>query len=303
MISGEDVAAEDAFRLLCERYGTGTIGVWHERPVRFDLLLPALPAPSISPELIARLKWAPNSYTESTRQLIDERNEQMRRRLLAYAGYVTFHSDYQKEKEALRAMWRALSCRPAFPLVANVHDQLPRPVPDTTCSVVEPLPDNVVRLLQAVGTCLRKWQLNRLVTWDLPVPQGPLVDLPLRTALRLLGPDQIVSTIPAFYDLPARENEREARQSQQQFVARQAGLEGTFPISGLGGRGADPSTEESAYRLWVLENSVRSRYGSPRGMVSRLVAAFCTLLGCEENRVKQLRRLYLPFLHDAQESA
>jgi hypothetical protein len=299
IITQDDVAFEQAFSAACEQSGHGTIGVWDGRPIRFDLLFPAPPLPFPSAELMARLGWdkftSPGTIQREIRQL-QQQTDRVRRRLLGYAGYLGFHEKYQAEKQALRARWLPLSGDLPFPLRANVHDRPPVVAPPGAVQEGVRLPDEVGLFLDDMGRFQRKWQLREMVTWDLPLPQGPLGGLPIGVALPLLGPDQLVATSPAFYDPPSSEDEREATRNQQKQAARLAGLGGDFPLAGLGGRGHDASSEADAFGLWLIETTVRTRYGSPRGLTARLVVAFGEILHCSHDRIKQIRKLYLSFL-------
>ncbi|MHB1427010.1 MAG: hypothetical protein ACYC3I_27965 [Gemmataceae bacterium] len=220
----------------------------------------------------------------------------MRRRLLGYVGFLAFKEQFQAEKETLRARWLALPDRPPFPILANVHDKPAIPILPGTLSPCDCLSEEVSSFLDDLGRFQRKWQLMQMATWDLPMPQGPLASMPLGVAMNLLGPDQLVSTSPAFYDPPSSEDEREARRNQQRQAANMAGLSGNFPLAGLGGRGNDASSEADAFRLWLIEKTVRTRYGFPRGLTARLMVAFEDILSCGQDRIKQLRRIYSPFL-------
>jgi hypothetical protein len=239
----------------------------------------------LSPEMIQR-----------ELQKLEPQIDSVRRRLLGYVGFLTFNRQYQAEKEIMRVRWVALPDRPPLPIHANVHDQPATPSLPEALASCYPLSSEVGSFLDDLGRFQRKWQLQQMVTWDLPLPQGPLTGMPLGVTANLLGPDQLVSALPAFYDPPSSEDERKTRRTQQRQAASMVGLSGNFPLSGLGGRGDAASAEEDAFRLWLIEKTVRTRYGSPHGLTARLVVAFEDILGCGEDRIKQLRRMYLPFL-------
>jgi hypothetical protein len=150
--------------------------------------------------------------------------------------------------------------------------------------------------MDEIGEFLRKYQLMELTTWELPYPQGPLADVPLDLARRLLGPGHPVSTLPAYYDVPSSQDVRQATRDQQQSAAGRAGLEGDYPVSKIGGHGDGPSAAEAAFRLWFIEQAVIGRYGKLHGLAERLGAAYYEIRGCESERVKQIRQAYLPFL-------
>jgi integrase len=291
LISQDDAAAENAFRGVCERYGVGTVGVWDEQPVQFGLLHPP-EMPTITKELMSQLGWDNPKFSNAIPREIEElgpRAGQAHHRLLGHVGYLTFHKEYQAGRQSLEERWLALPTRPPFPLRAGLRDQ----TFDVTSAEVS-------RFLDDTVTFLRRWDLVQLVTWELPLPQGPVDAVPLGPATQLLGPDQLVSTVPAYYDVPSSEDEREATRQRQKQAAEMAGLKGDYPLAGLGGRGDSAGTNESAYRLWLIESAVRSRFGAPKGLAARLISAFEEILGCGPVRVNQLRGIYLPFLRSGE---
>jgi hypothetical protein len=308
LIGDGDAAAEHAFREVCTRYGSGTVGVWAGLPVRYDLLLPAPVTPPLSDELISQLGWdsrelmtgvgadpVPAGGIRREVAELEVRLAQTRRRLLGYVGYLTMNEAYKSEREVLRRQWSSLPDPPLFPISAQVHDQ-PPVASEGVVAESAPLPGEVGAFLDGMGRFLRKWQLAWMVTWDLPAPQGPIDLVPLDLAARLLGPGQLVGYRPQFFDPPASEDDREESRRRQRQAARGAGLPGDHPLAGLGGRGDDASTYESCFRLWLIEAAVRRRYREPRGLVSRLTPAFTELVGVDEERVRQLRSRYRPFL-------
>jgi hypothetical protein len=208
------------------------------------------------------------------------------KQLLGYAGRLTFNPQYRGELAALKARWETLLAPPDFPLKAGKATGLSAPVvEDATFS-------------SAVDQFLQKWSLLQLVTWDLPQPQGPLESVPLRVAARLLNPDLPVTAYPPFYDIPSDHDVRGGIRDMQRRAAREAGIELEHPVTDTSARGRAASGYESAFRLWLVERAVRSRYGSLPGLVACLTRVYSDLLGCSTARVKQLRRLYIGFLDE-----
>src|SRR5262249_39924817 len=157
----------------------------------------------------------------------------------------------------------------------------------------------VAQFINDLGAFLRKWQLMQLSTWDLPVPQGPLNSVTLALAAHLLGPDQLVNTVPTYYDIPSGTDVRSDIRSMQREDARSAVIDPAHPVSDIGPRDGHGSSWENAFRLWLIEETVQQRYGRPRGLVPRLISAFATMLDCSAERIEQLRKLYKPFLSAA----
>lgn len=293
LISDKDASAENAFRTTCEHYGASTIGVWNEVPIRYDPLFPPPPSPG---DLLAQLNWegfGPIAIQQV--QDLQQRSASVQHRLLGYVGYITFNRGYQAEKEALRDRWLSLgNCLP-FPLVAANYPPASVPLTEEASSAHRPS-TAISSFVQDIRAFLGKWQLRQLETWDLPTPQGPLVGVQAGLVSQLLGPHHLVTALPASVETPTSEYEHDATHSYQRHGAKLAGLAGKHPLSGLGGRKIHASAEENAFRLWLLENTVRRRYDAPWGLVARLTAAFGEILKVNEERIKQLRDLYGPFL-------
>jgi hypothetical protein len=216
-----------------------------------------------------------------------------RHQLVAYAGWLTFNNDYQAELEALRARWRSQSVKPpCWPLLAPVSNRQPIPVPAGTIDPALLRPEDTAACLDQATAFMRKWSLAGLATWDLPLPQGPLEQVPLGLATSILGPEHIGTFIPPYYDTPSRQDLREELREQQRGSGRSAGIDSDFPLTNLSARADKASELESAFRLWFIETAARQRYAGRPRLSACLVAAFMQKLGCSEDRVKQLRRIY-----------
>jgi hypothetical protein len=154
------------------------------------------------------------------------------------------------------------------------------------------LGDELAQFLTDFGRFMRKWRINRMVTWDLPLPQGPLEQIPLGLARSTLGPDHRIDTNPSYYDIPSSVDVRKAIRRRQGQAAADDGIEQAHPVTDTSPRDGRASRYESAFRLWLIEQSIRKRFGSPRGLVARLVPVFAQLLDVSEDRILQLRQLY-----------
>jgi hypothetical protein len=291
LIGDKDAAAESAFAEACRRHLTSTVGVLDGIPINYLHLAEHLPPPpptcleemgSVGQKLDAALK------SHLHRLSLDHHQ------FLGRVGFLTFDLQYRRERTALQARWLALPDRPPLPLTLGPA----LPVPS-----IDPLRQNfpsedVSAFLHDLDGFLRKWDLIQLVTWDLPDPQGPLGGLPLGAVVNLLGPDHPVSTYPKYYDVPSGEDLRERLREMQRRAARHAGIEQEYPVTDTSARGESASSYESAFRLWLIEKSVITRYGRRRGLVGRLVHAFSEMLGVGTDRVRQLREVYRRCLDD-----
>jgi hypothetical protein len=80
--------------------------------------------------------------------------------------------------------------------------------------------------------------------------------------------------------------------------ASQYEIEMEHPVTNTSSRGRHASQYESAFRMWFIERAVRSRYGEPRGLVTRLNLGFSKLLQIPVDRAQKLRQIYLKSLVD-----
>lgn len=281
LIPGADAESEHRFLRFCKDFQSTTVGVSDGRPVAYQLLTESRPTgSSSSAEMDGNL-----------REVLD-RLQGIHHQLLGYVGRLTFDAQYHRDKADLEARWTSLPDRPPLPLNANVADQPPMPIASIDRRRDRVLGEDVERFLLDFGSFMRKWRLNGMITWDLPLPQGPLEETPLGLQVTVLGPDHLATTIPSFYDIPSGADVREIIREQQGRAASDDGVEMGHPVTDASSRAGHASQYEAAFRLWLIERSVRRRYGSPRGLVARLKSAFAILMGVSEDRVHQLRQLY-----------
>src|SRR5262249_18605150 len=191
------------------------------------------------------------SLAEAERKADNARHQQ-----LAYAGWLTFNKQYQDEKRSLRSRWSSLSLPLPWSISANTVDREPLPVARDEVIPSNLLPAAEEAFLQAFTRFLRKWNVAKLVPWDLPLVRGPLESIPTGLARQLLGPDQVASFSPPYFDIPSRQNVREDVREQQASAARSAGIGNDFPLTDLSAHAGRPSDWEGAFRLWHLERAV-----------------------------------------------
>jgi hypothetical protein len=295
LITMEDDWTERVFLRVCKRFLGVTVGVWDGNPIDYPLLaepaVPALPPDSL---LTALVSDEGASLQEIKRQLEPgfRRLGGMHHQMLAYVGFITFDGQYRGEIAALRARWANLPERPPLPLDANEVDRPPVLVDSIGPDRGRVLGDELVRFLTDIGRFMRKWRIQRLVTWDLPLPQGPLEGIPLGLARTILGPDHRIDAYPSYYDIPSSVDVRKAIRRRQGRAAADDGIEQAHPVTGTSPRDGHASVYESAFRMLLIEQSIRKRYGAPRGLVTWLVPVFAGLFNVSEDLILQLRRLY-----------
>jgi hypothetical protein len=288
-----DVEAERAFRKVCVSYRASTIGVWDSRPV--DFLLLAEPLPPITDELLRKLAGGRNDSIGTLRHKLAQAEAKAadnRRQMLGYAGALLLNSEYRSQRDELQAK------------SAQLRRPVPPPYqPGPVRAHVSPLsatpghaspalfPDDLQAYFEAVQSFLVRWELAALVTWDLPLPQGP-VELPASMLPSVLGTSPTVSHIPSYASPPSDVDLRKETRARQKLNAEAAGLAMPHPVGGLRGKGESLSTNETAFRMWLVELALRRRCGNPRGLVARLVPVFADWQGISTERVEQVRKLY-----------
>src|SRR5262249_15430815 len=138
-----------------------------------------------------------------------------------------------------------------------------------------PLSYEETNLVRQFAQFLRNWWLVELVTWDLPLVQGPLEFVPTGLTQHLLGPNAITSFVPAYYNIPCAQDVRAEVRLEQEQQGLAAGVGNEFPLTELSARDGQPSEWENAFRLWFLELAARQRYEKPpRGLIARLCECF-----------------------------
>jgi hypothetical protein len=218
-----------------------------------------------------------------------------RHQQLAFAGWLTCHRPYREEKDMLAVQWKNVSAPISWPLLANTADQEPMRITASEIASSDILPEQGVAFVEAATSFMRKWNLARLVTWDLPVPLGPLEQIPLGLARHILGPDTVGTFFPAYFDIPSGRDMRGEIREQQEAAARDVGIGVEFPLTDLSARAGSASAWENVFRLWFIEQAARQRYADRRGLSSRLIEAFAEILDCSVDWVKKLRQDYIPF--------
>jgi hypothetical protein len=294
LLDPSEAAAENAFRECCLRYSPSVVGVWHGCPVIYEPLASSSPI-TISEEQRRDLGWADFGSLQALNagaEAVQRKAEVARHEQLAFAGWLTFNRSYQKEKNDLATRCANLGISLPWPLLANTADQEPIPMPSPKVRSCEPLPPQAAAFLEEFTKFSRKWYVNRLVTWDLPLPQGPLEQIPIGLACRILGPNTISSFYPAYFDIPSSQDVRGEIREQQEAAGKQAGIDADFPLTDLSARAGDhASAWENSFRLWFIEQAALQRYSGRRGLTARLLEGFMEEFHCSSDRVEQLRGL------------
>ena len=275
-------AAERAFTALCSEFRA--VGVHHGRLITGTPLNERPPAPDR--DLLEYAKhfggWTDADVRAAEAAL--SKAAQPPDRMKGYAGWLLTEPAFLAEAAGVRQAWEHLPAarRPSFPLN--------RPVPDPDYPAAG-IRRRRVPAVQAFGDCLvgflDKWALTGLATWDLPVPQGPLVPNLLPPHSPAFPRHGVHITLPMYYPLTGDDEMLAEVLRLQQEAARALGVGPS--AAGL------PHHQAYAQLLDVLhlERAVRSRFPGPkppRGLATRIVAAGVTCLELSEDQVTRYRK-------------
>jgi hypothetical protein len=291
LVTPPDVSAELAFTSLCERHaaavtvhnGWQVLGCWDGRPV----IAPPFDAPAFR-YIEAPVDFSPDEAAGRRRQMavVDSQRDVHQRLMTGWAAFVSFRPDYRAEVAAVRTLWEGVADRPELPMhIGQVADAARQ-------ADASREPDGRAEFCAAYLCLLRKWQLNRHVTWDLPVALDPRERMSLQTALHRFGPDWVVPIIPAYAAFPERADRAGTERAVRVRNAQTVGLPADAVDGELAGHEGKDHAPSHQLRMYLTELAVRSRHGSPRGLGVRLLAGLAKHLDVSVDRVKQLRKVY-----------
>jgi len=184
------------------------------------------------------------------------------------------------DRDELASRWRALPAaeRP-YPIARSVQ------LPTLPLGARQAQP-TVAKFQQDLNAFLDLWGLIRMVTWDLPEPQGPLLPAPFAADSPAMPKHGLHLVLPIHYPLTGTDDLLKQIRQQQVELARELGLDTS--MAGL------PHYEAYGQMLEVhlMELTIRSRYGKPRrpGLVTVMEAAMAETLNRSVDQVQKLRK-------------
>lgn len=211
IFDAQTIESEKCFTNLCHR--THAIGVDRNRPVQHPYI--ALKNNGAD-ALASMLKSLPDGWTEAARRAATaatSRADSTIRDLKRYVGALISDPSYLEELAAIQQAWTALpeDIRPRIALARSGRffaDDQPVSLRATESQMVSP---SEVEFTRALNAFLDRWGLMGLATWDLPLPQGPL--LPAMNALQIMQtPGAAVHIALTAWQNPGRELVEELRE-------------------------------------------------------------------------------------------
>jgi len=266
--------SEEEFTNLCTRHKV--VGVWMGQMVRYDYLLPDEPT-LLGSQVTRRSKAQVRKGSAADRRIAEVRS-----RLRGVAGWLLTDPTFSADLAAVRTAWQALplSERPPFPLTR-------------ARGVVAP-PSDAAAANQAMRSfaesfhnLMDRWGLMRLITWDLPEPQGPFLPSTVPPRAQAMPQHGVHLVLPIHYPVMRDDALLQVVREQQQTLASSLGIDGSF--AGV------PHHEvyDLFLRLSFLERAMRARVRpgqSILGLVDMIRRAAVKVLGISEGYFDKLRK-------------
>lgn len=274
------------FVTLCERHGA--IGSFLGRPIQLHLIS-APPAPSLTEATMESLGWnrywPPTEAEFRTNQAL-ERIDPFKHQLVAYLGWLLTNKAYRSDVARLRDKWEVgIVEYGSFPEVGVV--------PGEDESVHGPDVSRIRSMHQEFTEFYSKWQLLRLVTWDLPLPAGPNLGGPGLGPAQYGNIDQVRAELPVTIRLQARSPIRETLSEAAQSETSPHLREWAEIIDRSDGQKFGPRSFNHKFWIhFVLNLILRSRYldrlAGKLGALDRAIADYLGDIG--EESVRKLRQ-------------
>lgn len=261
--------AESTFTKFCEQ--SGSVGWWSGLPVQFTVLDTV--STRIPPNVLALLGWA---RFDTIIQDLFGRCDNIRERLRGMVGWLLTEPTFLMEVAEVRHLFEKipLSQRPWFPLgrLLAAHERVPE---GPLCAFGD-----------ALGQLLDRWELTGLASWDLPIPQGPLMPnlLPVGALAQPRG--GVRMHVPTGFPLEVDDKLHTQIAQAQRRETMRAELDASHAGT------PHYVTYGRMFQLIHLERAVRSRFAiAPVGLVGRIEEAAADVLGVSLERVQRLRKV------------
>lgn len=276
-LSPEEVRREGAFSRLCRNQNA--VGLWGDQFVRHPFVVTA-PTPPDNPSQFQGVGWTA-AQVQTALQLVGQ-VQKVDLRLKGYLGWLATDPGFTRERDEIQQLWSALAVeqRGTLPLQRPLRAAA---VPEHDAALASP---QAASFFERVEAFFDRWGLVELTTWDLPLPQGPMLPSPLPAGAQALPRHGIHVVLPVHYPLAGNDDLLALLREQQVQQAQVLGLDKS--LAGL------PHHEAWARMFDVdfLERAILSRFPgrAPLGLVRALVEAMSQYLNVGEARIDRLRK-------------
>jgi len=292
IISSEDAEAERDFRQLCADFA---VGVWASIPILYPLLREPVAVKGArlnADQEIGTSRANPISLTET----VEESAEQA----LHFVGTLILNSEYIADRDELRIQTNAAcsNCPCSLEEFIRRADMMGLQVAmasqlrgeeDRLSPWLRWLIVDQPELAKKFSEFFSKWEIQRLATWDLPLPQDPRRGVRIGDLIWMVGPDVVVDYYPNHYSIRGSEDVRSQIQARNRMSAIARGREPR-------GRTGQTTQHIRMLHMWLIESTLRQRYSNPRGLAARLQTAFQDVFRLQEETIRGYRKKYRSIL-------
>jgi hypothetical protein len=274
ILTRTEAEVELAFCDLCQ--DSHAIGFWNGNFIKASYFLRPDPVPRA---LVQKMNWT--SRMVATVEQLVVKTDSIASRLKGYVGWLVTDPVFIQARDELSAQWLALPAgeRP-YPITRAIR------VPEQPAEGQIATHD-LVSFQQSLNSFLDHWGLTRMMTWDLPEPQGPMLPAVLSTDSPAMPKHGLHMVLPIHYPLTGTDDLLHQIREQQAHLAQEYGLDTS--MAGL------PHFEVYGQMLEVdlLEKTIRSRCGKPgrrRGLVTTMESVIAVTLGRSLAQIQKLRK-------------
>jgi hypothetical protein len=268
LLTESQVETELAFFKLCQV--SNALAVWNGQFIgNAYLVRPPIPPKSY----LEGLNWSPAQIAVANKSF--EKTDSIAERLKGYIGWLITDPDFIQKRDTLKSQWQALS-----------EDSRPYPLA-RSLSVPQAQAEPVAVFQQGLDVFLDRFGLTRMLTWDLPEPQGPMWPALLPADAPAMPKHGLHLVLPAHYPLTGTDDILRQIQQQQTQVAKEQGLAAS--AAGL----HHYEVYGQMFDVDLLERTIYSRYGQqkpPRGFVTVMEYSIAETLGLSIHQVQKMRK-------------
>jgi hypothetical protein len=247
IITKQQAATEIAFSRLCDNLNG--VGFHEGTAISYPYLQTRPEGPA--PEVMKQLGCTAEQQTAMGELLA--RTQNMQHRLKGYVGWLVLDPDFCAARDRLIQIWNSLSAhdRPRFPLTSIIA------VPGN--SLQEVTSEELIYFQNELRGFLTHWGLTGMATWDLPMPQGPLIPALMSRSAPSMPKHGLHIVLPVHYPLTRDDLLVEQIRFEQEQIAAEAGLD--LSIAGL----SHFDSYGKMFEVYHLESIVHQRYGRKGG--------------------------------------
>lgn len=262
--------AEIAFTKFCNNHQT--LGVWNGNRIDYPWLTP-LANPTA--DKVSNIPWLKDPRLAKEINSVMDRLEHSRERMKGIAGWLMTDQQFLGQLRKLKRKHEAIdrSSRPIFPLQRSV---VHLPTADSD--------GNASNFLVSFQAFCNSYGLAKLVTWDLPEPQGPFFSDPLPANTPARPEKGLYLFIPIAYPVTGNDD------LLSMISQKQVELAQNYEVDERLAKIRAHRSFSKAFEIDFLEKAIRSRFmQEPWGLVSVIQASVSEAIQQKESHVKQLR--------------